>query len=132
MKKIAILSWWTWSEVEIAKKSAKFIKNNIKIDFDYYELPNGLDKFIKNKNNYDLVIPVFHWVYWEDWKIFALLNIFWLKHSFSSYESHSICLDKFKTNILVESLRIKVPKQLIIHRTTLDASKEYNNKRKKW
>ena len=108
---IAILSWWPWLEKEIAKKSANFFKKYINKDFDYYELPEQMEDFLVNKNKYNLVIPVFHWEYWEDGKVFAFLDSLNLKHSFSNYDTHSICLDKYKSNILVSSLWIKIPKQ---------------------
>jgi len=113
MKKIAILSWWTWSEVEIAQKSAFFIKKYIKKDYDYYELPKQLDTFLENKDKYSLTIPVFHWEYWEDGRIFAFLDILGISHVFSDYSVHSLCLDKYKTNIIVESLAVNIPKSYL-------------------
>ncbi len=114
MKKIAILSGWTGAEIEIAKKSANFFKKYINCNFDYYELPDQLDEFIKNKALYNLALPVFHWEYWEDGRVFAFLDILWIPHTFSSYNSHAICLDKYKANTLVSDLWIKVPEQYIL------------------
>ena len=116
-KKIVVLSWWPWLEREIAKKSADFVKKNLNRDFDYYELPSDLELFLENKDKYNLAIPVFHWEYWEDWKIFAFLEILWIPYTFSDYSVHSLCLDKFKTNILVSSLWINIPEQFIIDST---------------
>ncbi len=113
MKKIVILSGWTSSEREIALKSAEFFKKFLKKDFDFFTLPEEIDLFLENKNKYDLAIPVFHWEYWEDWKIFAFLNILWIKTSFSAFETHAICLNKFVTNELVSKLWVKVPKQYL-------------------
>lgn len=113
MKKIVILSWWTSSEREIALKSSEFFKKNLIWEFDFYSLPEELDLFLENKNKYDLAIPVFHWEYWEDWKIFAFLNILWIKTSFSPFETHAICLNKFVTNELVWKLWVNIPKQYL-------------------
>lgn len=113
MKKIALLTWWTWLERQIAFKSALFFEENLEHDFDKYDLPNELEKFIKNKDKYSHAIPVFHWEYWEDWKIFALLDTLGISHSFSDYKTHALCLDKEKTNVLVSQLWIKVPFQYI-------------------
>lgn len=113
MKKIVILSGWTSSEREIALRSAEFFKNYLKKEFDFFTLPEELDLFLENKEKYELAIPVFHWEYWEDWKIFAFLNILWIKTSFSPFETHAICLNKFVTNELVSNMWINVPKQYL-------------------
>ncbi len=113
MKKIVILSWWTSSEREIALRSAEFFKKNLIWEFDFYTLPEELDLFLENKNKYDLAVPVFHWEYWEDWKIFAFLNILWIKTSFSPFETHAICLNKFVTNELAWKLWVNIPKQYL-------------------
>ena len=114
MQKIVILSWWTGAEIEIAKKSADFVKKYIWSEYDYYELPKQLDEFLENKNKYSLAIPVFHWDYWEDWRIFAFLDILKIPHTFSHYNAHAICLDKYKANTLVADLWIQVPEQYIL------------------
>lgn len=113
MKKIAIISGGTWLERDIALKSAEFFKNNIQEDFDFYILPEEIDNFVKNKNKYKLVIPVFHWEYWEDWKIMAYFDLLNLPYSFSQHATHALCLDKEKTNVLVYQLGTQVPFQYI-------------------
>lgn len=113
MKKIVLLTWWTWSEKEIANKSAEFFKKNIWVDFDSYILPEQFDNFYKNKEKYSLAIPIFHWEYGEDGKIFAYLDMIWIPHIFSKYDVHALCLDKFFTNQLLWSIWISIPKQYI-------------------
>lgn len=114
MKKIAIISWWISLEREIALKSADFFKKYIEEDYDFYVFPEEMEKFISNKDEYKLVIPVFHWEYWEDWKIFAFLEILWLTHTFSNYDTHSLCLNKERTNVLMKDIWINIPFQYII------------------
>ena len=116
MKKIVILSGWTGAEIEIAKKSANFFKKYLSKDYDYYELPKQLDSFLENKDKYSLAIPVFHWEYGEDGRMFAFLDILGIPHTFSSYDVHSILLDKYKWNLLVEDLFLNVPKQYLFLR----------------
>ena len=113
MKKIVILTWWTWYEREVAINSSKFFKDNLELDYDYYLLPEQLDDFLKNKDKYNLAIPVFHWEYWEDWKIFAFLDILNIPFVFSSFEVHALCLDKFNTNSILKNIWIKIPWQYI-------------------
>jgi len=116
MKKIVILSWWTWDEREIALKSVNYFKDNIGREYDYYELPEQLEEFISNRNKYNLAIPIFHWEYGEDGRIFAMLDILKIPHALSPYSTHSLCLDKYKSNILAEQMWLKVPKQFLVHR----------------
>lgn len=113
-KKIAIITWWPWLERDIAIKSSDFFKKYLNKEFDYFVLPEEIEDFLAQKNNYELVIPVFHWEYWEDWKIFALLDLYWIKYCFSDHSTHSICLDKYKSNILASDLWINIPNQFIL------------------
>lgn len=113
MKKAVILTWWPGLEREIALKSAWFFEEYLAKDFDKYDLPNQLDEFMRNKNKYNLAIPVFHGEYWEDGQVFSLLNTLEIPHCFSDYKTHALCLDKEKTNILVYQLGIKIPFQYI-------------------
>lgn len=113
MKKIAILTWWTGWEREIALKSAKFFEDNLKREYDLYILPEDINTFIQKKDLYSLAIPIFHWEYWEDGKIFAFCEILWIKTVFSPYDVHALCLDKFKTNVLLKELWVNIPKQYI-------------------
>jgi len=112
-KKIAILTGGPWLEAEIAVKSATLFTQNITEEYDYYELPRDKDLFLEKHSEYTLAIPVFHGEYWEDGKIFAFLEILWIPHTFSNYDTHSTCLDKYKTNLLAESIGINVPDQYI-------------------
>ncbi len=113
MKKIAILSGWTSSERDVALRSAEFFEKYINKDFDFYDFPTDLEKFLKNKDSYDLAVPVFHWQYWEDGKIFAFLEILGIKTTFSPYETHAIWLNKYVTNELVSKLWVWVPAQFL-------------------
>lgn len=113
MKKTVILTGWPGLERNIALKSAWFFEEYLWRDYDKYDLPDQLDEFIKNKNKYNLAIPVFHWEYWEDGQVFSLLNTLGIPHCFSDYKTHALCLDKEKTNILVYQLGIKIPFQYI-------------------
>lgn len=113
MKKIVILTGWPGLEREIALKSSELFKENINREYDVYDLPSQMSNFLKHKDEYELAIPVFHWEYWEDGKIFAFLDSLNIPHTFSSYKTHAICLDKEKANTLVFQLGIKVPFQYI-------------------
>lgn len=120
MKKIVILSGWTWDEREVALRSATYFSDNIEQDYDYYVLPEQLNEFIANKDLYHLAIPVFHWEYGEDGRIFAFLDILGIPQVWPSYAVHSLCLDKIKTNMIVEKLWYNVPKEITIKKGIQD------------
>lgn len=113
MKKVVILTGWTWLERWIALKSSEFFKNYIDREYDVFDLPNQMSDFLKHKDEYEFAIPVFHWEYWEDGRIFALLDSLNIPHTFSNYKTHALCLDKEKANTLVFQLWITLPFQYI-------------------
>lgn len=112
--KTIILTGGTSTEREVSIKSANFFKKFWPKNSEIMLFPEDLEKFLKLKNDFDLVIPVFHWKYGEDGMIFAFLQTLGLKTAFSWFETHCLCLDKMKTNIFVESLEILAPKQILI------------------
>lgn len=110
---IAILIWWTGLEREIAIKSSLTFSEFLE-KADYYVLPDNIDTFLNNYKKYDLVIPIFHWEYGEDWKIFWLLESLWIKYLFSSSNVHSICIDKYLTSVLLQKIWILSPKSEVL------------------
>lgn len=114
---IAILTWGTWPEREIAIKSAQNFCDNISYKYDYFLLPDQIDSFLSSYKKYQIVIPVFHWEYWEDGKIFGLLESLGIDYTFSNYETHVIWMNKFLTNKLVENLDILIPESSLLTNT---------------
>ncbi len=114
MKKIAILTWGPWYEREIALKSSKLFEKYLAIDFKTYVLPEEIDVFLSERDLFDGVIPIFHGEFWEDGKIFALLDILWMNYPFSSSEVHAFCLNKYLTNQLLSWAGILTWKQFLI------------------
>lgn len=112
--KTIILTWWTSTEREVSLKSAQFFQKFLPNNPEILIFPEDLDAFLQIKNQIDLVIPVFHGKYGEDGMIFAFLQTLGIKTAFSDFETHAICLDKYKTNILVENLQILCPKQILV------------------
>lgn len=112
--KIAILTWWTWLERDIAIKSAKTFKDNMSHENDIFVLPEEMDKFLSLYKEYNIFLPIFHWEYWEDWKVFWFLESLNLRYCLSPFKTHVICMDKNVTNILVEKIGVKVPKSVLV------------------
>lgn len=113
MKKVVILTGGPGLERKIALKSAWFFEKYIDREYDLYDLPKQMDCFLKNKDKYEFAIPVFHWEYWEDGKIFAFLDSLNIPHTFSDYKTHALCLDKQKANTLIFQTWINVPFQYL-------------------
>ncbi len=114
MKKIAILKWWPWLEREVALKSAAYIEEHLECSFDSYTLPEELDQFIEHRAEYDKVIPVFHWEYWEDGKIQGFLEILWIPYAYSDFDTHALLLDKYNTNIIARGLGLQVANDFLL------------------
>lgn len=94
---IAVLCWGESLEREISLKSWKYIFESIDSQFDkkFFDFPKDKNDFIKKYKEFDLVIPVFHWVWGEDWRVFAFLEELWLKYLFSDFSTHNLCMDKY-------------------------------------
>lgn len=112
--KIALLTGWTWLERDVALRSANTFHENMKYEHDMYVLPDEMDAFLSHYKEYEFAVPVFHGQYGEDGMIFGLLDSLGLKSTFSPFATHALCMDKNKTNILVEKIWIQVPKSYLI------------------
>ena len=113
--KIALLTGWTWYEREVALRSANTFHENMKYPHDTFVLPDEMDRFLSCYKDYDIAVPVFHWEFWEDGKIFGLLDSLSMIHAFSPFAVHALCMDKNKANILVEKIWVQVPKSYLIN-----------------
>lgn len=119
--KTLILTWWTSTEREVSIRSARFFQKFLPDHPEILYLPEDLEALLQMRHEIERVIPVFHGQYGEDGMIFAFLKTLGIKTAFSDFETHAICLDKYKTNILVESIHIHCPKQILVSKTgTLD------------
>lgn len=119
MKKIAVICWWNSAEKEISIRSWKTWFNNVDSKLfkkDFFIFPDNYNKFIKDYKKYDLIIPVFHGVWWEDWEIFAFLKTLWKKYLYSDFETHCILMNKFFTNMFVKNLWYQVPKSFLVQK----------------
>lgn len=113
--KIALITWWT-KEREISLKSAKNIEVHLakKHKVDIFILPEDVHKFIKSYDKYDLVVPISHGEYIEDGRIIGLLEIMKKPFLFSGSEAHSICMNKYLTNLVARDLGFTVPQDCLI------------------
>lgn len=85
---------------------------------DAYDCPSELIRFIEKHKNYDLVIPVFHGVYWEDGQITAFLKTLGCRYAYSDFAVHALCMDKNRTNQVITDIGIKFPRSLFLREWT--------------
>ncbi len=137
---IAILTGWISTERTIALQSWMNISNWIKEAWytsEVYDFPTDIHSFLKRyqasflakhfptktlKNHisisqdFDLYIPMFHGIYWEDGQVTAFLKMLDCRYAYSDFEVHALCIDKYKTNLLLEKFGIKIPESEIIQK----------------
>lgn len=121
MKKIAILTGGPGYEREVALKSAELFKKYIKDEYEAFVFPEDTQKFLDAKDNFDVVIPIFHGEFGEDGKIFAFLDILGKKYPFSSQEVHAFCLNKYLANSFLDNFWIHTGKQILIDEKELES-----------
>ncbi|MBP6921006.1 ATP-grasp domain-containing protein [Candidatus Gracilibacteria bacterium] len=81
---------------------------------DVYDIPTELDTFLAKYSEYDIVFPYIHGYYGEDGVITGLCETLGLRYIGSPAITHALCIDKFRTNCVIEKLGIvKVPKSWI-------------------
>jgi len=108
-QKIAILTGGESAEREIALLSSEFIYSQAKRFFDVqvFDFPKELDLFIKERESYDLAIPVFHGRGGEDGQIQGFLQTLKIPFVFSGIDGHSAGMNKIFTKQIATTLGIK-------------------------
>ncbi len=116
---VAILTWWISTERDIALLSGANMHDWVQKAWhtsEIYDFPKERDSFLKEYKTYDLVIPVFHGIYGEDGQIPAFLETLGCPYAYSSFMVHALCIDKYRTNLLIEKIGVKIPRSLFIAR----------------
>jgi D-alanine-D-alanine ligase len=83
---------------------------------DVYDFPTQIPDFLTKYQTYDLVIPMFHGVYGEDGQISAFLETLGCPYAYSSFMVHSFCIDKYRTNLFVAQIGVKIPRSYYVAR----------------
>ena len=99
-------------EKEISDKSIILFKDSLERLWYTYQVinrPSMKDIFLKNYKNFDIWIPIIHWWYWEWWQITAMLELLWTPYLFANHSTHSLCFNKYLTNLVAKDLEIKTP-----------------------
>jgi D-alanine-D-alanine ligase len=115
--RIALLTGGISAERPISLRSSEWLKSFIaetSHTCDIYDIPTDLDSFLGKYQEYDIVFPYIHGRYGEDGIISGLCETLGLRYIGSPSTTHALCIDKFRTNCVVEKLGItKVPKSWI-------------------
>lgn len=110
---IAILTWGISTEREVALRSGANMKDWVQKSghtCESYDIPSEMDDFLAWYKTYDLVIPVLHGRYGEDGIVTGLCEALGLRVAGSPSWVHALCIDKYRTNCVVEKIGIKIPK----------------------
>lgn len=113
---IALLTGGISAERPVALRSAENMENWIRKTehtSDTFDLPSDIDRFLSSYRAYDLVIPMFHGRYGEDGIITGMCETIGIPVAYSSSSTHALCIDKYRTNCVVEKLGAKVPKSWV-------------------
>lgn len=114
---IALLTGGISTERPITLRSCEGLKSFIEEaghTYDVYDIPTQIDEFLAKYQSYDIVFPYLHGRYGEDGIITGLCETLGIRYIGSPATTHALCIDKFRTNCVVEKLGIvSVPKSWI-------------------
>ncbi len=116
---IAILTGWISTERVVALRSGANMSDWVKIAWhtnEVFDLPTDLDLFLSKYKTFDLTIPVFHGTYGEDGQITAFLETLGCRYAYSSFMTHSFCIDKYRTNLFVGKIGVNIPRSFYVAR----------------
>lgn len=96
MQRVAVLTGGENSEREVALKSAQNVCRALDVNYhvEEFDLPSDLDQFLAQRDEFDVVVPVFHGRGGEDGVIQGLLESLGLFYIFSDVEAHAIGMNK--------------------------------------
>lgn len=114
--RIALLTGGISAERPVALRSVSNMQEWLEhagADCTVYIFPEKIDDFITQYKSYDLVIPVFHGRYGEDGIVTGMCETIGINVALSPSHVHALCIDKYRTNCVIEKLGVKIPKTWI-------------------
>ena len=114
--KIAVLSGGQSSEREVALRSADSVVNILKEKYEVklFDIPQDMDKFLKEYKKFQVAIPVFHGSGGADGVIQGFLKTLGLPFIFSDIEAHAVGINKILTKKLAEEAGIVIPQHKVL------------------
>ncbi len=113
---IAIITGGESDEREVALASLSGVKKALKgkLDFFIYDFPKDIDRFVADRDNIDVVIPVMHGRGGEDGQVQGFLETVSIPYIFSGIEAHAIGIDKAATKAIVSAAGLKTPSSSVV------------------
>ena len=113
---IAILTGGTSSEREIALQSAQTVKGALESDYDVrvYDLPQDLDRFLRERKEIAVAVPVFHGRGGEDGTIQGFLKTLGIPFLFSNVEACAVGMNKALTKALMARTSVRTPEDRVV------------------
>ena len=118
---IAILTGGVSSEREVAKSSSESVRKAIQkhSEVAVFDVPYEIDDFLARRKEFNCAIPVFHGRGGEDGTIQGFLETLGMPYIFSGITAQALAIDKVKTNAIVATAGLQVPKSLTISSTVV-------------
>lgn len=114
---IALLTGGISAERPISLRSSEWLRSFIaetQHTCEIFDIPQDIDTFLENYKKFDCVFPYIHGRYGEDGIVSGLCETLGLRYIGSPAITHALCIDKFRTNCVVEKYWIvHVPKSWI-------------------
>lgn len=109
MQNVAVLTGGTTAEREVALKSAQNVCRALGVYYhvEEFDLPSDLDQFLAQRDEFDVVVPVFHGRGGEDGVIQGLLESLGVPYIFSGVEAHAVGMDKVLCKVLARHNGLK-------------------------
>lgn len=119
--KIALLSGGVSGEREISLATGDKIfeaLNKDKYEVYRYDTRDDLHKFFKEvlNKNFDLAIPALHGPFGEDGRLQGMLDLIGLPYLFSGTLASALAMDKEKSKIIADKMRISTAKACVLEK----------------
>jgi len=114
--RIALLTGGSTGEREVALASAAYVEKMIgdRMEIEVFDIPKDLDRFVKNRGDFDCVLPVLHGKGGENGELQRHLDVVEVPYVFSRPEAHAIGFDKERSKTLMQEQGHFVPKGLVV------------------
>ena len=105
MTRVALLTGGETAEREVALRSAQNVRTALERRFTIqtFVLPKQIDLFLAARDEFDVVVPVFHGRGGEDGTIQGFLETLGIPYVFSGVEAHAVGMDKVVCKELARS-----------------------------
>lgn len=116
-KHIAILTGGRSAEREIAVHSAETVMGLLgRYEVEVFDFPDGIDEFLKRRDEFDCVIPVFHGVGGEDGTAQGFLRTLGIPFLFSDVTACAVGMDKALAKTVVAKAGVGTASWVVVEK----------------